>query len=92
MRAVLSTMCTDPIHQRRGAGKMLIPWGLRMAEKHSVLAYTEASIEGLSSYQRAGFRKVRVRKFDLGKYGGEGSRTNTQMIWYPPHYAGSIKI
>ncbi|KAF7503835.1 hypothetical protein GJ744_003225 [Endocarpon pusillum] len=79
----LSTLCTDPQHQRRGAGTMLIQWGCDIAQKHGVPSFLEATPAGLSVYQRCGFEEVDRFVFNLEKYGGEGSRVNVQMIKYP---------
>ncbi len=79
---VLSTLCTDPKHQRRGAGTMLIHWGCDIAQKHGVPSFLEATPAGLPVYQKAGFEEVDRFEFDLGKYGGEGSTINVQMIKY----------
>lgn len=71
---------------------MLINWGLEVAQSHGVPAYTEASIEGFPAYQKAGFRQVGLMELDMGKYGGQGTRLNMQMIWYPAGYTGPITI
>ena len=64
---------------------MLIKWGCDIAEQHGIPAFTEASPDGLPAYRKAGFQEVGVFELDMGKYGGQGTRTNTQMIWHPPN-------
>jgi GNAT superfamily N-acetyltransferase len=44
----LKLLQTDPRHQRRGAGSMLIRWGLDESERRGVPAYLEAIEEGRS--------------------------------------------
>ena len=80
---VLSTLCTDPQHQRRGAGAMLIKWGCDIAQQHGVPAFLEASPAGLSVYKKSGFQEVERFEMHLEKYGGVGSRVNVQMIKHP---------
>jgi GNAT superfamily N-acetyltransferase len=80
---VLSKLCTDPQHQRRGAGTMLIKWGCDIAQEHGVPAFLEATPAGLPVYQKSGFREVEKFEIDLEKYGGVGRRVNVQMIKYP---------
>ncbi len=81
--AVLSALCTDPQHQRRGAGTLSIRWGREIAQRHGVPAFLEATPAGLPVYKKSGFQEVDKFVFDLEKYGGVGSRVNVQMIKYP---------
>jgi GNAT superfamily N-acetyltransferase len=81
--SVLSTLCTDPQHQRQGAGTIPIKWGCDIAQKHGVPAYLEATAAGLPVYRKAGFEEVGTFEMDLEKYGGIGSRVNVIMIKYP---------
>lgn len=57
--AVLLDMCfTDPEYHRRGAGKMLVNWGVQRADEMGVKAFVEASPEGRRLYESCGFEMV----------------------------------
>lgn len=74
---------TDPEEQRRGAGAMLIKWGLDQADKAQLPSFLEASEAGRPLYVRWGFEAIAEEVFDLTKYGGEGTDSNTVMIRQP---------
>lgn len=80
---VLHVLVTEPEEQRRGAGGMLLKWGLDQADQAQLPAYLEASEEGKPLYARWGFEETKKVIFDLTKYGGEGSSSNTVMIRQP---------
>lgn len=54
----LEMLATHPKFQGKGAGSMLLQWGLQKADEKGVEAYLESSPEGLSLYRRFGFREV----------------------------------
>jgi N-acetylglutamate synthase-like GNAT family acetyltransferase len=54
--AALDILVTDPAHQRRGAGKMLVEHGTRIADELGVRAVVEASTYGRHLYELCGFR------------------------------------
>ncbi|KAI9707746.1 MAG: hypothetical protein M1836_000708 [Candelina mexicana] len=69
---LLYILCTDPAHQRRGAGKMLVQWGCEEADKLGLPAYVEASAAGHRLYESCGFEdreKVVMGKDLIGEYG-----------------------
>ncbi|KAL8656807.1 MAG: hypothetical protein Q9226_002545 [Calogaya cf. arnoldii] len=70
---LLSLLVTDPTHQGKGAGTMLIDWGTRKADTMGVRCFVDASPAGLGLYRRLGFEKeVGELEVDLGRYkGGE---------------------
>jgi predicted N-acetyltransferase YhbS len=72
----------DPDHQRRGAGAMLVQWGLDLADKLQLPAFLEASDAGKKLYTILGFEPVHVEMFDLSKYDPNlsGLESNTVMI------------
>lgn len=77
---VLHILATHPEHHRRGAGAMLIAWGLRKADSAQLPAFLEASPMGKPLYERMGFQEKHVETWDLTKYGLEGTDTTTIMI------------
>ncbi|KAH7077410.1 hypothetical protein FB567DRAFT_149286 [Paraphoma chrysanthemicola] len=82
----LHMLVTDPAHHRRGAGKMLIEWGTEKADKVQLPCFLEASEVGKPLYERMGFETKHAEVFDLGKYGLQGTDTNTVMIREPLIY------
>lgn len=50
-----------PEHQRRGAGRMLVMWGVEEAKRRNLPAYLESSEEGHSLYLSCGFRDIDKR-------------------------------
>ncbi|KAI1369335.1 acyl-CoA N-acyltransferase [Xylaria arbuscula] len=65
----LKLLHVDPKHQRRGAGAMLVNWGVEEAKKLGLPAYLESSPAGHSLYMRAGFRDIDVHSIDFTKWG-----------------------
>lgn len=83
MSLVLHLLVTDPAHQRRGAGAMLVRWGIERADKARLPSYLEASMPGRPLYARLGFEAKYEEVFDLLKYGSEGKEINTVMVRKP---------
>ena len=83
MIAVLHVLVTDPKHHRRGAGAMLVRWGIDQADEANLPSFLEASQQGKPLYSRFGFEAVHEEVFDLAAYGGEGVDINTIMIRQP---------
>ena len=67
----LDTLVTHPEHHRRGAGGMLLDWGLRMADERGLECYLESSVMGRPLYQRYGFVPVKDISLDLRRWGGD---------------------
>jgi GNAT superfamily N-acetyltransferase len=68
----LDSLVTHPEHCRRGAGKMLLVWGVGKADTEGWRTYLDATPVGLKSYERVGFRIEREVTFDRGEWGGDG--------------------
>ena len=58
MRADLQTVAVHPDHQRRGIGKLLMDWGMDVAERMNVPVYLEATYEGAPLYKKCGFETL----------------------------------
>ncbi|RVX75840.1 hypothetical protein B0A52_00197 [Exophiala mesophila] len=61
---VLDLLQTDPKHQGRGAGSMLIKWGTDIADKMRLPAYLESSPKAYKLYQKHGFNTIGVFTMD----------------------------
>jgi GNAT superfamily N-acetyltransferase len=70
--AYLGVLVTHPEHQRRGAGGMLLRYGIERAKKEGWEIWLLASTWGVGMYQKAGFEIVRRTEFDLTPWGFEG--------------------
>lgn len=77
---VLKFLHTDPKHQKRGAGGMLVKWGVDKAKEMGLPAYLEASTAGKPLYEKHGFETIGECIFDLGKWGGEGTSGVALML------------
>ncbi|GAA5974330.1 hypothetical protein JCM11641_006741 [Rhodosporidiobolus odoratus] len=55
----LSILAVDPQRQRTGAGKALLQWGCRQADKQGVPVDLKATDLGMPLYLRCGFREFR---------------------------------
>lgn len=54
----LMSMAVHPDHQRRGAGRRLVQWGIDLAEQFNLPIYAESSAAAFRLYQKVGFEKV----------------------------------
>ncbi|KAI9647608.1 hypothetical protein NHQ30_003993 [Ciborinia camelliae] len=52
---LLDSITTDPKHQKRGAGSMLVKWGVDMADSLNGEGYLEATDMGRPVYEKFGF-------------------------------------
>jgi GNAT superfamily N-acetyltransferase len=67
---ILESLICDPAHHRRGAGRLLVQWGLDKADELGVPAYLEGSIAGVKLYKSVGYEVVGELVFDTTPYGG----------------------
>lgn len=77
-------MHTSPAHQRRGAGSMMLSWGIEQAKAKNLLLYLEASPEGRRLYQKFGFLVEKVHSVDLSKWGGP-AKSDTPIMTRQPN-------
>ncbi|ORY13540.1 hypothetical protein BCR34DRAFT_466339, partial [Clohesyomyces aquaticus] len=69
---MLNSLATHPEHRRKGAGKMLVRWGVEMADRLGVQVYLDSTSVARGLYERGGFEVRRVVEFDREAWGGEG--------------------
>lgn len=77
-------LCVHENHQRRGAGTLLMQWGLKHAEKVGLPAYLEASIYGYPLYQKLGFHDIDKVVIKAEEWGGDHDRVYVAMLKQPP--------
>lgn len=76
---VLALIVTAEQHRRRGAGSLLVKWGIEMSEKTSLPCYLQASEQGRRLYLHHGFHELDTVEFDLSRYGLKGVEKMTEM-------------
>jgi GNAT superfamily N-acetyltransferase len=76
----LNTLSTHPEHERRGAGSMLVEWGVEVADQLGLETYLNTSVRGRPLYERFGFKLVRETLWDRTRWGGEGVDWHGHMV------------
>ncbi|KAJ3474130.1 hypothetical protein NLG97_g9976 [Lecanicillium saksenae] len=79
----LKLLHTDPAHQRRGAGSMLLQHFADEADKRGLESYLEASDEGRPLYEKFGYETVEVMVTDFSKWGGMDKYETCLMLRKP---------
>lgn len=60
---VLSICFVHPDHRRRGAGTLLVKWGLEKADEMNLECFVESTDDGKPLYERLGF--ANMNEFEL---------------------------
>ena len=68
----LGLLEVHPDYQRKGAGKMLVEWGVDAADRLGLPCWLQATPQGHGLYRKYGFVDVGKMDIDMSKYGGEG--------------------
>ncbi|KAB5566775.1 hypothetical protein GE09DRAFT_746265 [Coniochaeta sp. 2T2.1] len=79
----LALLATAREHRRRGAGSLIVIWGIEMSDASGLPCYLQASEEGRQLYRGHGFQDVDTVEFDLANYGLGGVESMTAMIRLP---------
>lgn len=64
----LELIATRPAYQGKGAGGMLMQWGVNRSDEDSLECYLDATPEGKPLYEKYGFRELETLKFFNGTY------------------------
>ncbi|KAI1142797.1 hypothetical protein F5Y05DRAFT_366231 [Hypoxylon sp. FL0543] len=80
---LLALLHTDPKHQGRGAGGMLVRHVIEEARKLGLIAFLAASPAGHELYKKCGFRDVDLVSLDMSKWGATETHVNWLMMWEP---------
>jgi GNAT superfamily N-acetyltransferase len=65
----LDVLFTHPRHHRRGAGAMMVKYGVDLADELGIEAYHESSVEGRALYERFGYKVLKAVEFPMADYG-----------------------
>lgn len=68
---VCSLLCVHEDFQHRGAGTLLVQWGMEQAVALGIPVYLEASPAGYPLYLRLGFRKIDTVVVKAGMWDGD---------------------
>jgi GNAT superfamily N-acetyltransferase len=66
----LDSLVTHPDHHRRGAGGLLVQWGVKEMDRLGLLGYLEGSAAGRPLYEKFNFEVFRELTWDSRPYGG----------------------
>lgn len=66
-------------HRQRGAGSILVRWGIELSDKIGLPCYVQASEQGRRLYQHHGFEEIDTVEFNLSDYGLDGVAKMTEM-------------
>ena len=66
---VLNLLDVDPSQQRRGAGTLLLRWGMDVADDAGLPCYLEATSAGYHLYQKVGFEAIDNIDLDMSEWG-----------------------
>jgi len=77
--AVLMYLAVSPAWRRKGAGTMLVQWGVERCREVGAVAYLEATEEGARLYSRLGFETMEV----VGDEADGEHGSFPVMIWWP---------
>ena len=80
---MLNTLATHPDHHRKGAGRILLDWGMRKADEEGWVTYLDSSSLARPIYEKVGFELVREIEFDRKPWGGEGIDWMGSMVRQP---------
>ncbi|KAK5742168.1 hypothetical protein LTR17_003409 [Elasticomyces elasticus] len=80
---MLALLVTSSQHRRKGAGRLLVQWGLAMSDESGLPAYLQASEAGRRLYRHHGFAELGKVEFNLAGYGLDGIEVMTEMLRYP---------
>ncbi|KAL8795165.1 MAG: hypothetical protein Q9195_002320 [Heterodermia aff. obscurata] len=85
---VLDILAVDPAYQGRGAGSMLVQWGLGLADELGFDSVVESSVNGRAVYAKHGFRLVKPMEFDFSEKFASRQKPNIFFLRRPARRNG----
>ena len=80
---MLNQVKTLPAQQRKGAGSLLLQWGMELADREGLKVCLEATPFGLRLYEKFGFETRAVVEHNVSMFGGPRSYVHTLMVRPP---------
>lgn len=80
---MLNSLATHPDHQGRGAGKMLLAWGIEKADAEELVTYLDGTQVARPLYEKIGFEVRKAVEWDRTQWGGEGKDVHYCMVRQP---------
>ena len=80
---MLNSLATHPDHQGRGAGRLLLDWGVRKADDEQLVTYLDATQVAKPIYEKRGFEVRKAVEWDRTVWGGEGVDFHYSMVRLP---------
>lgn len=80
---LLNLLCVHQDFQRKGAGAMLVKWGMNCADELDLPIHLEASAAGFGLYKKLGFRQVEVAVVKAEDWDGDHDRSFIAMVRHP---------
>ena len=82
----LALLGTKAGQERKGAGKLLVEWGIERADRDELETFIYATAAGRPLYERCGFRAVADEiVLDLTQFGVQDSVSEWPMVRQPKH-------
>ena len=88
---VLALLAVHQQYQRRGAGTLLVQWGLRKSESLRLPAYLEASPAGHQLYSKLGFQQIDTVLVRAEEWDGNVDKHYIAMLKRPEN-ASSLPV
>jgi len=86
---VLALLVTNNRHRQRGAGSLLVQWGIELSDATGLPCYLQASEQGRRLYEHYGFQEIDTVEYNLSDYGLEGVEKMTEMLREPGAKSGT---
>ncbi|KAH7388639.1 hypothetical protein BKA66DRAFT_568965 [Pyrenochaeta sp. MPI-SDFR-AT-0127] len=80
---MLNSFATHPDHRGRGAGQLLLNWGLKKADAEGMVTYLDATSHARPMYEKRGFKVVKATEWDREPWGGQGKDWHGHMVRQP---------
>ena len=88
---MLAILTVHQDYQRKGAGTLLVQWGLQKSEELGLPAYLEASPAGKFLYKKLGFHQIDTVIVKAEDWGGDEDHHYIAML-KEPEKASSLPV
>jgi GNAT superfamily N-acetyltransferase len=77
----LTYICTDPSHERHGAGSLLVGWGIQRSKSEKMPLYLESTLQAANFYKKCGFVAEDTVTLQLPDAGKECSKVYEEIVF-----------